>query len=617
MDQPRFEALAERWARLARSSPRAYRWRVYALAALGFASLVMLVLTLLALLALSVAITTRAIAAVKLVLVIGALLLVVLRALWVRLPTPEGQPVTRSAAPQLFALLERLRERLDTPAVHRVLVTADFNAGVTQVPRLGVFGWHRNYLLLGLPLMRCLSAAQLEAVLAHELGHLSRGHARVGNWIYRLRLSWYRLDQALEKKPQWGSGAIRRLLHWYVPYFNACSYPLARSNEFEADAASAQLTSRETVAQALTNISVMAAYLQERYWPGIRAASRDTPQPAVSPFSGFVAPAPADLSGADTRRWLGGALARPTTYSDSHPCLKERLQALGAEPQIALPAAGAAADGLLGQQSASLANTFDAHWRLRVQPSWEKAYQNTQKSRARVAELRGRAAGAGLATPESIELADLEEHVGDGAARALALRRALIVSDPDSDVARFALARQLLSQDDAAGVALMEAVIDRQPDAIVAGSELLRDYCWRRGETDGARRWHERAVAGAQQLQAAKRERERLGPSDFWLPHGLDAAALQALIARLKQIQDLREAYLVRKRVTHRPEVPLYLLGFSATRFGFTGDARTRAVMEQLRKLTEFPGETVIVNIGSGHERFARRFRATAGSRIL
>ena len=97
MDQPQFEALAERWAQLAQSSPRTYRWRVYALAVLSFAFLFLLVLTLLVLLAISVAIATRAIAAAKLVILIGALLLVVLRALWVRLQPPEGEPITRSA----------------------------------------------------------------------------------------------------------------------------------------------------------------------------------------------------------------------------------------------------------------------------------------------------------------------------------------------------------------------------------------------------------------------------------------------------------------------------------------------------------------------------------------
>jgi hypothetical protein len=228
------------------------------------------------------------------------------------------------------------------------------------------------------------------------------------------------------------------------------------------------------------------------------------PRPAFGPFSGFNAPTAAELDTADAQRWLAAALAQPTTCMDTHPCLKERLQALGAEAQLALPDPGTAADRLLGERGASLANIFDARWRERVQPSWKQAYENTQKSRTRLAELRERAAHAPLATAESVELANLEEEVGEGAARALALRRALVLSDPNSDLALFVLARQLLLQGDVAGVALMETVIEKQPDAVMAGSELLRDYWWRRGETDSARRWHQHAVERSQQLPGRK-----------------------------------------------------------------------------------------------------------------
>jgi hypothetical protein len=163
----------------------------------------------------------------------------------------------------------------------------------------------------------------------------------------------------------------------------------------------------------------------------------------------------------------------------------------------------------------------------------------------------------------------------------------------------------------------MEGVIEKQPDAVMAGSELLRDYWWRRGETDSARRWHERAVERSRQLQEGKRERERLVQGDVWLPHGLDATVLQTLVTRLKQIEGLRQAYLVRKRVTYRPDVPLYVLGFSAASLAFTGNARTLAVMQQLRDQVQFPGETLIINVDSADERFGREFRAMAGSRIL
>jgi hypothetical protein len=156
--------------------------------------------------------------------------------------------------------------RLDTPPVHHVLITAEFNAAMAQVPRLGVFGWQRNYLLVGLPLLRSLSVVQLEAVLAHELGHLSRGHAGLGNWIYRLRNTWQRLDQALEARPQWGAGTIRHFLSWYAPYFNACSIPRTPVRvRGRRDLSRDHL--EQAAAQALTNLSVIDCYLSERYWP--------------------------------------------------------------------------------------------------------------------------------------------------------------------------------------------------------------------------------------------------------------------------------------------------------------------------------------------------------------
>ena len=113
------------------------------------------------------------------------------------------------------------------------------------------------------------------------------------------------------------------------------------------------------------------------------------------------------------------------------------------------------------------------------------------------------------------------------------------------------------------------------------------------------------------------RERSLPKTVKVWLPHGLDAAVLQTLVTRLSQIEGLRQAYLVRKRVTYRPDVPLYVLGFDATSLGFTGNARTLAVMQQLRDQVQFPGETLIINVDGADERFGREFRAMAGSRIL
>ena len=49
---------------------------------------------------------------------------------------------------------------------------------LTYLPCCGVVAWGRSRaLILGLPLLRVLTVAELRAVLAHELAHLAAGDA--------------------------------------------------------------------------------------------------------------------------------------------------------------------------------------------------------------------------------------------------------------------------------------------------------------------------------------------------------------------------------------------------------------------------------------------------------
>jgi Zn-dependent protease with chaperone function len=364
MDKRDFELLVERIERAARSRPGMYKAKVFALAVLGYGFLAVVIVTLAGLvLAALLALRHAPLLAVKLVIAIGAFLLVVVRALWVKLEPPKGWKLARGDAPDLFELLDRLRKQLQTPSIDAVLVTPEFNAGVSQIPRLGLFGWHRNYLLLGLPLMQVLTREQLTAVLAHELGHLSHGHARSSNWIYRLRLTWLRLDAALRQHAPPGSQVITWFYHWYVPYFFAFSFPLARANEFEADAVAARLTSPQIASQALTTVSVVAAFLRERYWPGIlKAAVEAAPATTFAPYSKLGAAALTGISEADGKSWVSAALNEVASVSDTHPSLPERLHAMGGTPEVAVPAPGQGADLLLRPALPRLLAAFDKQW---------------------------------------------------------------------------------------------------------------------------------------------------------------------------------------------------------------------------------------------------------------
>ncbi len=617
MRQADFESFVLRMERLAEQEPQAYRRRVFGLAALGYGYLILVVSVLLALTLAAVASVVYLKAfALKLALFVAVMLWAVIRALWVRLEPPEGERIIRAQAPALFEMIEDLQQRLQTPAAHEVLLTADFNAGITQLPRLGLFGWHRNYLMLGLPLMKSLNVPQFKSVVAHELGHLSAGHGRAGNRIYRLRLIWTRLDTAFARNPRWGSQLIRSFFKWYVPYFNAASFPLARANEYAADAAAVKLTSARTAAQALTGVNLMDHFFEEKYWPQIHARAKDVAKPAFSPYSGFVAAAIGDVAQDDWQRWQKIALARQTSHVDTHPSLSDRLQKMGAQIEFAPPAAGEGAERLLGPSLNALQESFDAKWREQINESWEQFFSKSQQDRARLREHRAQAAMAHLEEIPALELADLEESIGDGPAAALALRGATLVRFPDSYLVRFAVARQLLQRADAAGVPMMQHVVANYSPFVLEGAELLRDFYLRSGETEKAGRWQRRYERQLQKVQAARAERSQWLLSDELRPHGLDPLIVARLVRQFNNAPELRRVYLVQKTLEHFPEEPLYLLGFSCSRLlELRNRGRVADAMVRLRQI-EFPGETLLVSVEGENRRFVKKLKRVEDSRI-
>jgi Zn-dependent protease with chaperone function len=621
MTNDEFESLVARLDVVAKRNPARYRTRVLLMALLGNVYLGLMLLFVVALLfAAAVSAIWLKAAGVKIAIVLAVFLWIILKALWVKLPPPQGTEITARDAPALFATIEELRRALRSPRFHHVLVTDDFNAAVVQAPRLGLFGWSRNYLIIGLPLAKALTVEQFKAVLAHEFGHLSKGHGRMSNWIYRQRLRWGRLMGALEAAESRGLFLFRPFLRWYAPYFNAYSYPLARANEFEADATSARLASRRAAAEALTAVNVVASYLEERFWPQIVRRADEMPRPAFAPFSVMGAQVATEIDRASIDAWLEQALARKTTLDDTHPSLTERLGALDEKPVLVLPAAGAAADRLLGGALERITREFDQRWHDGILPSWQERHREVQEARQRLADLDAKhASGAELSLQEAYDRALLTESPGGDGEGCIAQLRALHERAADDPVLHYTLGVRLLGQDDEAGMALLKRAMQRDPWQTARCCEALRDYCWRKGRKEEAHEWHRLMSERLELEQAAKKERDEIRTSDKFERHGLQAEALAQLQAQLEAIPGLRKAYLVRKRVKHMAERACYVLGYTVRRGWLPGQAkgRVQVVLQRIQESVSFPGETLILSVEGGNAAFGRKFRWMRGSRIV
>jgi Zn-dependent protease with chaperone function len=620
MTDDQFDHLVARIEAAARRHPTLYQCKVLLLAALGNAYLgavLLLVAALLAALAASLALLKAL--ALKLILIVGFFLWRVLKALWVHVEPPTGTEIKPAQAPELFALIEDIRRRLGAPRFHQVLIDADINAGVVQWPRLGILGWYRNYLVIGLPLMKSLSVEQFKAVLAHEFGHLAKGHGRMSNWVYRQRLRWSRLLHMLEAQGSRGDFLFRPFFYRFAPYFNAYSFPLARANEYEADATSVRLTSPRAVAEALTSVNVVGRYLDERYWPQIHRQADEQAQPAFAPYFGMGQRMSADLDEATARQWLDRAMERQTTSSDTHPALKERLAAIGETARLAPPAPGQAADRLCGAALRALTESFDRRWQEAVLPAWQERHRKVQEERRQLADLNARhAGGAELTLQEAFDRATLTESAEGNADAALEQFRALHQRAPDDPVVCLSLGQRLLARDDDSGCAQVERAMQIDQDFTLRACELLRDYHWRNGRKEQAHAWHQRLVERAQLQQAAEKERGEVLLKDQFERHDLSPEALAEVLAQLRTVGGLRRVYLVKKRVRHFADRSCHVLGYSATGWWqWHRKQRAGQAMQRIKAAIRFPGEALIVCVDGENYRFGRKFRWMRGARIF
>lgn len=570
MDTSSFQALVHRLERHAAEHPAAYKVRVGTLALLGYGYVFgMLVALLLAVVLLAwVMIATRATLAFKVLIPLLVVLAAVLRALWVKIPAPQGLLLEAHQAPKLFELVQSVRRRLRAPPVDVVVIDADLNAAMVQVPRLGMLGWHRNYLLIGLPLLQAVPPQEWRAILAHEMGHLSGNHDRFGSWIYRLRQMWARLLAALEaQESALGKAIFGRFLKRYAPYFNAYSFVLARAHEYEADAASAEVAGPEATRRALARLETVGRLVREKFWPTLYSRAANDSEPPRDPYRQLREALRRGPAGEDGHRWLAEAWRRPTDFADTHPALAGRLAALGWQPDPAgpdLPPPGAldgpsAAQEYLGEVERALELELDHYWLRSVHDSWRERHESLQRAREQLDSLEARVDG-GLAPEEEWERITLCSELGE-AERADRLAEALLARVPGHHGARFLVGQALLRRGDARGIEHIEEVMRRDPAGLMPGCKVLFDHHWANGDRETAERYRRMAEEHEEVLQAARAERLSLDASALLQPHDLSAEQVAALREQLPRFPEVGQAYLARRVVQLLPDHPCYVLG--------------------------------------------------------
>lgn len=606
-----YAALVERLERQSREAPGLYKLKLALLACFGFAVLggsALLALGLSAGLVIGLALISPLLLLklIKIIWIPIAFGWFLLKALWVRFSPPEGYRLARGEAPALVAEVERLRRATGAPKLEGILIDSNLNAAAASVPRAsGLFG-HKHYLVLGLPLMQLLSREQLLAVIAHEFGHFGGGHSRFSGWIYRVRVSWYRVLGALGESGSSLSKVYTRFFNWYAPYFNAYSFSLSRANEYQADAAAARVVGAPIAAEALVRVHLGSERLERGFWPQLRVSNQSlaTPPARLYQDMGAHLRRPA----ADDAVWLSEALSMNAGFDDTHPTLAQRLAALGVEPGSVAEPEVCAADALLGPLAAQLEARFSEAWRSDVEHAWEANHRQHAEGAARLAELEAMTVRDAAQTCEYARLVeDLQPEVDAAPLYALAVDAA-----PDDPYSHYRLGVLLLLRDDADGVHHVRTAMQLDSDAIEPGAAVLARYYHSIGDEQALRSTEAELEALYRARQRSARERGRVTTSDVYLPHGLSPEQIDAFRQQLGALRSVGKAWLVRKHVSDDPNAPPHFVVLISWRgLIFSQGGALQRVVDGL----DLPGSLIVIT-APNQRRIAWRVRKAAGGPI-
>jgi Zn-dependent protease with chaperone function len=613
MKEDKLAALIRPLETFAAANPRLYRFRVALLASVGYAYLLLILAILVAIVAVTLIYGKINTITIKFLWIPLVLVGLILRALWITIPEPDGQKLEPEQAPSLFALIDEISKALNGPRVDQVLVSDEFNAGIVQIPQFGMFGWLRNYMVVGLPLLRALSPAEFRAVLAHEFGHLSGKHGRFSGWIYRVRQTWIQVLTRVHQERSYASFLFEPFLNWYAPYLNAYSFVLARAQEREADAYSVDLAGKDVAALALTRLTTKSRLLSQDFWPTFFRGANEKPTAPADPFTQMLSGLEQSLGHAKAQKWFLEALRVPTGYDDTHPALADRLQTMGFEkdsPEMAslLQAVikadesnESAASHYLREVPQEYLQRLNRLWRERIAKSWRNRHDEIAQGRKRLEQLDEEAKTRALTVDELLELAKLRSDIENEAA-AVPILQEILKEQPEHVPANFALGLILLEQKNAEAIPHLERVIKNAPALAADACELVSGFYFEQGNQELAGVFQKRAEQHRENDRKLQQAAMNLSNKDKFIEHDLDAPAVEKLKSELTKLRGLEAAYLVRKEVAGT-DSKLYVLAIAAA-FTWKNGVSGRHVDELFRNLdtvTSMPSPILVLSLDGEH----------------
>lgn len=616
MTREKFEQLVSKFEKIANEKPKVYKFKVLLAALMGYSYILSVLIAAIAAITVLFYVAIKIRGAkhliVKLAIPLITLVFIIMKSLWVRLEPPKGISLKKEDSTILFEKINSIRKKLNTRKIHEIILTKELNAALYQYPRFGLFGFYKNYLIIGLPLLMSLNEDEMISVIAHELGHLSGNHSKFASWIYRVKSTWYKLMSKLEEDDQKTTWIFNKFVKWYVPFLDAYSFVLMRSEEYEADKCAAIITNENISANALIKINVVAYYLDRKFWPKIYEETKNQKQPIDNVYNIMKNDLENNLSKEEISKYLNESLNRKTNSYDTHPALSERIKALNTDVQLQYNKE-IALTTLHNENTKDYTEEINENWKKSVQKWWLERHEYYERIRVKINELNKKRSNESLNIDEEFEYAEAME-VLEGSKEGLRVYQDMLNKHTNYPPALFAVGRILLHLNDEEGTHYIEKAIESNIGYTVEGCRLIHNYLIDCGKPEEAAKYYNRAMKFEEITKLAKEERNSVRFSENYIAHDLKENNLEEITTQLQNYENIQEVYLIRKDVKYLKQFSLYILGI---KFKNIMEDKQKSFVQKIVKEIDFPGEFFIVPLTKKNTPLEEIMKKINGSKIF
>lgn len=246
----------------------------------------------------------------------------------IKFKLPEGIDITPAIASNLHQLLQRTQTEISIPNIDRIIITEQLSIDVAKTPMFQLPFWSTNTLVVGLPLMQCLSPDYFKCAVIRKLLQYSKQRHTIPKFLHQLRNTWSQYSKyfwATTNKNIFLSG----FFGMYASVYRHLSIPVANHVELLADQDTLDIINDEDLLQTIEKVIVSKIYLEKQYWPKIQRLVKQDRYALIEPYSRLEQVLRSGLTPQLSKQWLDSLYSNQSKKLFPVPDLRSRMNNIG------------------------------------------------------------------------------------------------------------------------------------------------------------------------------------------------------------------------------------------------------------------------------------------------